>query len=59
LICALCVWGIVHDLQTGKSRLAHESHDVSREDLPLNFWLGVGSKAAGATLALALIAVII
>ncbi len=54
LICLMCVLGIVYDLRTGTSRLAHESHDVRRHELPLNFWLGVGSKAAGAATALIL-----
>ena len=45
---------LLHDLRTGTSRLAHESQDVTREQMPLNFWLGVASKAAGLTLALAL-----
>lgn len=49
---------LLRDLRTGTSRLAHESHDVTREKLPLNFWIGVASKAAGLTLALALGAVV-
>ena len=60
LLCALaaigllCILGVLSDLRSGTSRMAHESHDMRREDLPLNFWLGVASKAAGAALALVL-----
>lgn len=60
LLLALAVFAslnfiaLLRDLRTGTSRFAHESQDVTREQLPLNFWLGVASKAAGMTLALAL-----
>lgn len=55
LIGALSLMTLLHDLRTGKSRLAHEEHDSSRDQLPLNYWLGVASKAAGVVLALVLV----
>lgn len=54
LIGVLCVMAVLHDLRTETSRLAHESHDLRRGELPLNFWLGVASKAGGAAMALIL-----
>ena len=54
LIGVLCVMGVVRDLRTGTSRLAHDEHDVLRQQLPLNFWLAIGSKVAGAAMALVL-----
>ena len=54
LIGGLCGLAVLRDLRTGTSRLAHENQDVRREVLPLNFWLGVASKGAGAVTALVL-----
>lgn len=54
LIGVLCVLGLLSDLRTGTSRLAHEHHDVRRDELPLNFWIGVASKGLGAATALIL-----
>ena len=54
LIGALCVLGLVSDLRSGASRLAHEDEDMRRDVLPMNFWLGVSSKGLGAATALVL-----
>ena len=54
LIGVLCLLGVLRDLRSGKSRLAHETHDSRRDELPLNFWLGVAGKGAGAALGLVL-----
>lgn len=59
LIGVLCIIALLHDLRTGTSRLAHESHDVRRDELPLNFWLGIASKAGGAAMALVLAVAVI
>lgn len=57
LVFLVCVVGLIGDLRSGRSRLAHEGHDNHRDVLPLNYWLGVGSKGAGALLALSLLVV--
>lgn len=58
LISFLCGWAAVADLASGTTRMAHEEHDSSRQTLPLNYWLGVSSKIAGAVLGAALAAVV-
>ncbi len=59
VIGSLSLMGLLRDLRTGTSRLAHETHDVAREQLPLNYWLGVASKAAGVAVSLVLAVVVI
>ena len=58
LISIFCAWAAIADLRSGTTRMAHEEHDVSRQTLPLNYWLGVSSKIAGAVTGAALAAVV-
>lgn len=44
LVCGL---GVISDIRTGKSRQAHEDVGAAREQLPLNYWMGVGQKLFG------------
>ena len=55
LVGAGCLYSVYADLKHDRGRMAHELHDYSRKELPLNFWLGVASKGAGAVVAVALI----
>jgi hypothetical protein len=59
LIAGLCTLAVINDLRTGTSRFASSLYDVRRKELPLNFWLGVASKAVGALTALLLIIAIV
>ncbi len=54
IIALLCVAATIVDLARGTSRMAHETHDSARAQLPLNFWVGVGAKAIGAIAAVGL-----
>lgn len=52
LIALLSGLAAIGDLRTGTNRFAHSHHDVRRDQLPLNFWMGVASKGIAAVAAL-------
>jgi hypothetical protein len=58
LVGAGCLYAVYSDLKHDRGRMAHEDGAYSRKELPLNFWLGVLSKGAGAAVAVALIIVL-
>ena len=44
LLALVCGMGAISDIRHGSSRQAHEEVGAKREQLPLNFWMGVGQK---------------
>lgn len=59
LIALGCGVGAFNDFKNGSSRHAHEEIESSRDQLPLNFWMGVGSKIFSMILALGIAAALI
>ena len=60
VVCFLAFLGafaarsMLADLRSGTSGMVHEQARYTREDLPLNYWLAVGSKALAVGLAVVL-----